>query len=170
MPAAPTYDSIETKTVGAGISAVDFTSISQSFTDLVLVCNFAGISGTNFSIRVGSGNTIDAGSNYIQGRLLGYQTGAAQFNLSTDSNGVSSNLTVGSLGSATITYCLNYAQTGLVRTFVTRFGDGNNMATANVYSSWNNTANAINCLRVYSTNGANFAAGSIFSLYGIAAA
>lgn len=170
MPAAVTYDSIETKTVGSNTSAVDFTSISSSFTDLVLVCNFVGVSSNNWSIRVGSGNTIDTGANYVQCRMLGYQTGAAQFNQATDNNGVSTNLTLGSLGSASITYCLNYAQTGLVRTFVTRWGDGNNMATVNAYSYWNNTANAINCLRVYSTNGVNFASGSIFSLYGITAA
>ena len=79
MPTNPNMVAIQTVTVGAGGAAsIEFTSIPQTYTDLVIVCSarnssssgidmgmrFNGNTGTNYSYRsvYGSGSTASSGS------------------------------------------------------------------------------------------------------------
>lgn len=79
MPTNPNMVAIQTVTVGAGgASSIEFTSIPQTYTDLVIVCSarnssssgidmgmrFNGNTGTNYSYRsvYGSGSTASSGS------------------------------------------------------------------------------------------------------------
>lgn len=166
MPAGSTYSTIATTTASGSVSQITFTSISGSFTDLVLISNFTGVSGNNFSCRVGNGS-IDSGANYSYTRLSGNGTSAASIRSANDTF-ISSNLTLGTNGSNSILNFMNYSNTSTFKTVLHRFNDAGAFVAA-VVGLYRSTS-AINQVQIFSTNSVNFAAGSTFTLYGIAAA
>jgi len=164
MPA--TYEPINTYTLGSSSSAITFSSIPATYTDLILVYNGkTTANGVNLQIRLNS----DSGTNYSRTALSNYltsvestrQTNATQYN--TDPAGGSDASTI-SMG---ITQFFNYSNTTTNKTMMTRDGLTSQGLDATV-GLWRNTA-AINTIYIFPTSGA-FDTGSTFTLYGIKAA
>jgi hypothetical protein len=167
MAAGSTYTPIATTTLGSSASSYTFTSIPQTYTDLVLVV--AGTTGAanNILMQVGNGS-IDTGTNYSTTFLYGDGSAAAssrQSNIST--------MLVGRIGtsqSINIFQIMNYANTTTYKTFLCR---GNN-ATASgqvitTVNLWRSTS-AINQIKVLEQVGSDFQTGTTLTLYGITAA
>ena len=61
--ATNTYVALDTQTLGSAAASVTFSSIPQTYTDLVLVINGYSINDVDWRFRMGNGS-IDSGSNY----------------------------------------------------------------------------------------------------------
>ena len=169
MAAGSTYTPIATTTLASAQAQVTFSSISGSYTDLVLVMNGSMSSGSE-TARVTLNNS--ASSIYSQTNLAGSGSSAAS---SRNSGQTSFRLgeTYAGLGTARWTVLLNlmnYSNTSTYKTILMRTNDTAGEVAANV-GLFRDTA-AITRIDIYSRiDLANtFAAGSTFTLYGIAAA
>jgi hypothetical protein len=158
-----TYTPIATQTLGSSAATVTFSSISGSYTDLILI-----ISGTN---TAGGENLLmqfngDTGSNYSRTILLG--------NGSTATSVRASSVTEARIGqvqttpSTTIANVMNYSNTTTNKTVLSRDGNAGANTQANV-NLWRSTS-AITSILIYQSSSANFLTGSTFTLYGIKAA
>lgn len=172
MPGS-TYTPIATTTLGSAQADITFTGISQSYTDLMVIVSarasaaYPEVAGF---IRLGNGS-IDSGSNYSSTRLLG--TG------SSASSARTTNVTrvpwdsIPAASSAAGTFCAtviqinNYSNATTYKTMLIRSNEPNNYTEATV-GLWRSTS-AINQLQIYADAG-NLAAGTVVTIYGIAAA
>ena len=163
---AITYEPIATQTLGSAAASVTFSSISGSYTDLVLVTNASNAS-TDSAMYM-QFNT-DTASNYSSTRLSGDGTSATS---ATTANTVfvvagRANAT-GSISANGIAQIMNYSNTTTYKTTITRANNAASISGAYV-GMWRNTA-AITSILVYSANAANISSGSTFTLYGIKSA
>ena len=162
---ASTYTPIATTTLGSAQASVTFSSISGSYTDLVIISSaftanldmvlqFNGDTGTNYSVTLLEGTGTAARSDRY----------TAQSFLQLDAYGYpqASNPNVG-------VYSINnYANTFTYKTLIGRSSNGSAGVDA-VVGLWRNTA-AINQIVFKTFTGGNINAGSTFTLYGIKAA
>lgn len=163
MPA--TYEPIATTTLSTNTASVTFSSISGSYTDLVLVINAGTSNASEVDCLVRLND--DTGSNYSNTYLYGNGTSAV--------SGRNTNGNVGSAGypirptlvSNIITQFQNYSNTTTYKTFIGKGGAADSMYLTTV-NLWRNTA-AITKILIYPSSG-NFLSGSTFTLYGIKAA
>jgi hypothetical protein len=163
----PTYDKLATTTLGSTTATITFSSIDQTYTDLILVMSCRiNASGGNCWVRVNG----DTSSNYAYTGM--YNNGAT---ISGAVNGsTNEGLLVGSLltwdtnESILILQINSYANT---TTYKTGSGRGNNPSSSvdRSGSLWKSTA-AINSLTIRNSSGNSFLTGSIFTIYGIKAA
>ena len=161
-----TYEPIATTTLGSTATSYTFSSISGSYTDLILISSVKissgayditvrlnGDTGTNYSFTNLYGNGSSAGSirasNYTYAQLdyWGY-TDTTNFNVN-------------------IAHFMNYSNSTTFKTILSRASNGATGTDANV-CLWRNT-NAITSIQVLS-NGGTFTIGSTFTLYGIKSA
>jgi hypothetical protein len=159
MPA--TYEPIATTTLGSAQSSVSFTSISGSYTDLVLIVQGKVTATAAAKLQVNS----DTSGNYSQTRIDGNGSSATSDRTSNAGE------TFPGGGSFTdgmfIAHFMNYSNTTTYKTILTRYGN----ASSNVFATvgmWRNT-NAITSIQV-GLNTSTYVAGSTFTLYGIKAA
>jgi len=160
---AATYEPIATTTLGSASNSVSFTSISGSFTDIIIICNYVHSVASNILGRFNS----DTGSNYSWTFLEGLNSAAgsgrgssqAYLNLgySFGTNSHNSN----------IIQIQNYSNTTTYKTAINRQNQPTGYVSATV-NLWRSTA-AITAIELYPVNG-NFNSGSTFTLYGIASA
>ena len=170
MAAGITYTPLATTTLGSAASSVTFSTISGSYTDLIVV--FSGTAGGGNSNLILTFNS-DTGSNYSWTDIEGNGTSAASYRLSNQT-GIKFAYNLVATGTSqcnTIMHIMNYSNTN---TYKTALGRVNTPTNATIYAGttagvglWRNTA-AITSLTC--SNGDNFASGSTFSLYGIKAA
>jgi len=169
MAAGSTYTPIATTTLGSAQASVTFSSISGSYTDLIIVTNTGVASGGGGSIYVQVGNgSVDTGSNYSYTYLQG--------DGSTAESGRSSNLTAARTMRTTGTtvvangslHLMNYSNTTTYKTMLSRGNVASGLVIALV-NLWRSTS-AINVITMTDESGRNFVTGSTFTLYGIAAA
>lgn len=166
MAAGATYTPIATTTLSSAQSSVTFSSISGSYTDLIIILNVAVASGNpSVSCQFNS----DTGTNYSYTRLTGNGTSAASAR-NTNSN----YMYFLSLGGATTTFetnaighINNYSNTTTYKTMLTR-GNQPSGSTEAIVNLWRSTS-AITSLTI-AAGGINFSIGSTFTLYGIKAA
>ena len=166
MPA--TYESIATTTLGSSTASVTFSSISGSFTDLVLVFN-GGITTADYAIRIRFNG--DSGSNYSRTTISGYGTGVRNergsnltgLNVFAGSEGMPAN----TLETVGIAHIQNYSNSTTNKTILSRSSNSSRATEAQV-GLWRNTS-AITSI-VIDTGSGNLYAGSTFTLYGIKAA
>jgi len=160
-----TYEKIATTTLGSAQATVTFTSITGTYTDLVLITNSAtGSNDIDMYIQVNS----DTASNYSWTRLLG--TGSSALS----SRGSSSNLgyRVGNMSGSNvgqnnvIVQFQNYSNTTTFKTVLTRSNNASNLVEAFV-GLWRSTS-AITSMDIKTQSG-TFSIGSTFTLYGIKA-
>ena len=161
---ATTYTPIATTTLGSNQNAVTFSSISGSYTDLIMVINGYNTAGGYYYLRVGNGS-VDTGNNYSRTRLAGdgstaysdrqTNTSYVQLSIGTSANG------------NTIINLNNYANTSTYKTILSRYNFTTGEAAA-VVGLWRSTS-AINTVSVIG-GGGDWVAGSTFTLYGIKAA
>ena len=172
---AITYEPIATNTLSTTATEIDFTSISGSYTDLILVMN-VGMSrdGAAFLMRVGNGS-VDTGSNYSETDLSGNGTTASSNRLSNANNwnifsAVGSSTTTGA--NNFIIQLQNYSNTTTYKTALGRANNANGTnypgAAAAVFL-WRSTS-AINTIKLFRQSTDTFNSGSTFTLYGIKAA
>lgn len=165
MTAGSTYVAISTSTLGTAQSSVTFSSISGSYTDLILVCSYSLSTGANLRIQVGNGS-VDTGSNYSRTYLAGTSgpgTGKTNSETSWDAAYSASN----TMSNAIMNF-QNYSNTIGYKNILIRNNDPSDQ-TALRLGLWPNTS-AINTITLFPSSSANFNSGSMFTLYGIAAA
>ena len=171
MAAGPTYEPIATTTLSSTQGTVSFTSIPQTYTDLVIVLN----SAFNYFAPQASGGmqlNSDTGTNYSYTAMSGNGSTAASFSAATQGwiyFGECS--AAGEPFSNNIIHLLNYSNTTTFKTILSR----SNLAHSRVMTQinlWRNTA-AVTRVDLLAYGGASVAqwiAGSTFTLYGISAA
>lgn len=169
---ATTYEPIATTTLGSAQATISFSSVSNAYTDLILIGNWGqSVDSESCLFRVGNGS-VDTGTNYSATELWGNGTTAGS---QRTSNATGARITFSTGGGSAVTsnfalHLMNYANTTTNKTFITR----NNVpsssfpGTSAFVSLWRSTA-AINTITLYLTGG-NFLTGSTFTLYGIKSA
>jgi len=158
-----TYTPIATTTLGSAQSSVTFSSISGSYTDLVLILN--GKNSTTFDNWRLTFND-DTASNYSYTYMLGDGSNA--------SSGRGSNATPAYIGGlptsdfgTNIAHINNYSNSTTYKTVISRASSATNNAAAWV-NTWRSTS-AITKIKI-DTGTSNFVSGSTFTLYGVASA
>ena len=159
-----TYTPLATTTLGSNAADITFSSISSTYTDLILVFNGGTARGSldTFSFRVNG----DTGSNYSYTRI--YADGSTVYSdrASSTSAGQIGNLST-SLTTNAIVHFMNYSNTTTNKTVLSR----NNLPANYVFSEvslWRSTA-AINSIKIYSVS-ADLLSGSTATLYGVKSA
>lgn len=165
-----TYIPIATTTLTTTQASVTFSSFS-GYTDIILSLSAktnAGGGSQSMGIRFNS----DTGSNYSGTEIRGNGSSAISSRYA-DSYGRGGYLlgTSGDQFSATNIHFMNYANTTTNKSYIVRgniqsSGEG---ITSALVGLWRNTS-AITSITVFPDFTGSFAAGSIFTLYGIAAA
>jgi hypothetical protein len=157
-----TYKKIATTTLGSATATVTFSSISGSYTDLVIVFR-----GNNTSAGNRAGTFIlnsDTGSNY-----------SATFIQGDGSSATSNRETSGSIqyfanvlndNTNAIMQFQNYSNTTTYKTFLSRGNSSSTVVQARV-GLWRSTS-AITSI-TFGLNADDYATGSTFTLYGIKA-
>jgi hypothetical protein len=164
MAAGATYEPIATTTLSSTSTDVQFSSISSAYTDLVLVIAGKDTTSTYSPYIQFNGDTT---TNYSITNMYGTGSAAAGSQSTSTSTAYFGSLGV-TQGNAII-QIQNYANTTTYKTAVIRIND----AGFRVYASvmlWRKTPEAINRVNIKVESGGNFATGSTFTLYGIAAA
>lgn len=168
--ATNTYQALDKVTVGTATSTISFSSIPATYTDLVVVISaptssdgatpqfrFNGDTSTNYSntFLEGSGSSATSNRESSQTNIqLSYNVGGNSTNPSTS-----------------IVHIMNYSNTTTYKTLLARWNSasgGTYPGTAATVGLWRKTPEAITSMEIFVATG-NFAVGSTFSLYGIAA-
>ena len=156
---ASTYEKIATTTLGSAASSVTFSSISSTYTDLVIIFSGTGNSDTLY-YRFNN----DSGANYSDTYMFGDGTAGSGRH---SNQGQLFGAGINTSQCMQIIHIMNYANTTTNKTTLLR-GNGNGIgATVAFVGLWRNTA-AINSIQLFLN--ANFLSGSTFTLYGIKAA
>ena len=162
MPTS-TYTPLANITLGATATSVTFSSISQSYRDLVLVLNGKSTATADLAFQVNSANT-----NYNYVHMTG--TGSAASSSSrTNGDYIIPSYGVISSISANQTNCIinlmDYSATDKHKTMLLRTSDSSQAVSAEA-ARWASTS-AITSIACFAL-GTTFAIGSTFALYGIA--
>jgi hypothetical protein len=160
MAKTATYSLIQSQTLGSNQSTVTFSSIPQTFTDLVLV--ISGVASASIDLRYTFNS--DSGSNYSRSYLVGNGTSAI--------SGRDSSLTylpISALettqGMSIVSIC-DYSNTTTFKTALGRTGAASAFTNA-IVGTWRSTS-AINSITITTSSG-TISTGSNFKLYGIEA-
>ena len=165
MAAGSTYTPIATTTLGSATNSVSFSSISGSYTDLILIINSSQSSnGGNPRLQLNG----DGGSNYSQTALYGTGSAAGSYQFANfphvyfgGGGGTANNQT------NTIINFQNYSNTTTNKTFLIRYNDTTDAVFVDV--ALYRSTSAITSIQI-TTQVGNFNTGSSFTLYGIASA
>jgi len=160
---AATYTPIASITLSANTPSVTFSSIPQTYTDLVLVLSLVSSSTASYTnLRINS----DSGSNYSRTYLLG--TGSSAIS-GRDSNvtqiaGLDTTATGSTFGGPHILNFQNYSNTTTNKTYIWRENIAGSQIVlgAGLYRS----TSAITSITLAS-NANSYGVGSTFNLYGI---
>lgn len=157
-----TYTLIASNTLGSGATSLTFSSIPQTYTDLILICNGNTSANANNYLQFNS----DTGSNYSATRGSGDGSAA-----SSTRNSNQTQMLLDGFGYWTSTYGANkiihimdYANTTTYKSVLTRANS--TVGTDTLIGLWRSTS-AINTIKFNSDS--TLQAGSIFKLYGIEA-
>jgi hypothetical protein len=158
---------IETKTLGANAASIEFTSIPQDGTDLLILQSgrMAVVVGGGFAIQFNN-----VATNYARRTFVGNGSGAFSYNALDGSAGVFND--GGRGGAATFSngqiYIQNYTE-AVEKSWCVEAIAENNAAATDLYLEgglWSNTA-AITSIKLTPTTGQNIITGSTVSLYKI---
>jgi hypothetical protein len=169
MAAGATYEPIATTTLSSASPTVTFSSISSSYTDLVLVAQLTTAAATNMRIRFNGNTASNYGSTHMGGTggsvLTAVETtntaGLLEYNGGYPNGGASSVATY-------VIHLNNYSNTTTWKTYLSRASNAGT-GTEVTAGTWRQTS-AINEVQVRTSSGGNISVGSIFTLYGIKAA
>ena len=170
MAAGITYTPIATTTLGSDTGIVTFSSISGSYTDLVLVIN-GGFTGSSSYIYLQFNS--DTGTNYSRTELYGNGSVAGSTRGTNENYAICGITAISTTDPAvSIINIQNYSNSSTYKTIISRGSSSASLVEA--YAAlWRNTS-AINSITISNNNFSaynfRFAAGSTFSLYGITAA
>lgn len=164
MAAGATYTPIATTTLGSDTASITFSSISGSYTDLILICNGKNTGGSNneFLVRYNS----DSNNNYSTTFLYGNGT-----SVSSQFSGIASAVIPGQTDNTNptpiICHINNYSNSTTYKATLCRTSNSAGKVWVSV-STWRNTA-AITSIVLSSYTG-NLTSGFTATLYGIKAA
>ena len=174
---AKTYKPIATQTLGSATNSVTFNSIPQTYTDLILITSIqTGAGATSADTRSNVQFNADTATNYSSTHVFGdgsvtgssRDTGRAQLDIARNMPPLSA----GGEYASFIYQIMNYSNTTTFKTLMYRVGSITNTTykgTELNVGIWRSTS-AITSIRLFAAAGATtYAAGSIFTLYGIKA-
>ena len=163
---AITYESIATTTLSTATAPVTFSSISGTYTDLVLVVSatWSGGSNSSFGFRLNS----DTGSNYSITQLYGDGSSASSGRSSNQTKAVIGQINPTEFGT-TIFQFQNYSNATTYKTILSRSNVAGVITLAGV-ALWRNTAAITQIDLEYFDVAGTFDTGSTFTLYGIKSA
>lgn len=173
MAAGSTYTPIATQTLGSATNTVTFNSIAGTYTDLILVIN-SGSTSVGGQCKITFNN--DTASNYSL-TFVEAQNGSAPDTTTSGRQTSVSNIAVSgfNVGPDAIPniwtiQIQNYSNTTTYKTLLSRFANlrSTYYAVGAVVGLWRSTAAITRIDATHSS--ANFPTGSVFTLYGIAAA
>jgi hypothetical protein len=163
-----TYTPLATTTLGSDTADVTFSSISGSYTDLIVVTN-SGASTTDSAVTLRFNS--DSGSNYSFTNIYGNGTTAASVRSSATSAYVAWYICpIAAIEHNVVAHIMNYSNTTTFKTVISRANRASASSfpgTESIVSLWRSTS-AITSIRI--AGGGNLKAGSTFTLYGIASA
>jgi hypothetical protein len=161
---ASTYEPIATTTLGSTASSVTFSSIPSTYTDLVIVSAPIGNGDAQVNMKFNN----DSSALYSYTILAGNGTSAVSARaVQSTSIGLDYYFSVTTAGGITTINVMNYANTTTYKTALIRSGTAGK-ATMAIVGLWPFTS-AINRIDLTATS-STFAAGSMFTIYGIKAA
>lgn len=165
-----TYVALDSVTVGTATPSITFTGINQGYTDLVLVVNATPTTSGGIDLYLTVNGDTTSGL-YSKTHLAGSGTSAGSTRF-TGQNRIATFWQVGPQNTQPflVNYSLqNYSNSSVFKTVLARAGAFQGSASeVNAFVGlWRNT-NAITSVTLTASSG-NFAVGSNFSLYGIAA-
>jgi hypothetical protein len=156
-----TYVALATAIATGSQSTITFSSIPQTYTDLVLVC-----SGNTVNLATALLFNNDNGTNYSRTGVRGYSSTADSFRQNAQSY-LAIDASVSQPLQNAIINIQNYSNTTTRKTVLWRTNSSTGVEA--MVGLWYGTIAAINRIDVISTGGTNFSAGSTFTIYGIAA-
>lgn len=162
MPAGKTYEPIATTTFGSASTGVTFSSVPQTYTDLIIIVTGNTTAGPTDNNMQFNGDTS---ANYSVTGLYGDGGAGASFR-SAASNMETGGIYWGTGIGSRIMHIMNYANTTTYKTVLTRSNPGNSVESR--IGLWRSTS-AITSIYVY-VGASTYTAGTTITLYGIAAA
>jgi hypothetical protein len=166
MAAGSTYTPIATATANGSSNFVTFSSISGSYTDLVIVFNgnstTAGSSANSLRVSVNG----DTGTNYSYTYLAGAGTSAASGRASSQTYWDAIDIAQASSTGMANLYFMNYSNSTTFKTMISRSSVAS-VETLTAVNLWRSTS-AITSIKLDANR--TITSGSTFTLYGIAAA
>jgi hypothetical protein len=169
MPAAATYEPIETVTLNGTVSTVTLGNggtIPQTYTDLVLVFNGGTASAGNIQTRFnGDSNAIYSTVTLYGANSTPGSGGYANINVMYP--GVAGSLP-STISSNAIIHISGYSNNTTFKNMLSRYNNANVEVDLTI-STWRSTA-PVTSITLYSYSGSNYLSGSTFTLYGIKAA
>lgn len=164
-----TYEKIQTTTLSSTQSSIEFTSISGSYTDLVLVLSIKSISTAPNSwvnLRLNG----DSASNYSQTTISGNGSTVSTFRYSNRSDGIFIGDTNSNDYATIICNIQNYSNATTFKTVLSRSSDASDFAKT-IVGLWRKTPEAITTINIQIESSANnIASGTTATIYGIKAA
>jgi hypothetical protein len=168
---AATYTPIASITLGATVSSVTFSSIPQTYTDLVCVVEGRG-TRADYDDEVKIQFNSDTATNYSSTLLSGSGSAASSSRTTSASliiGRIVGNSATAGVRSNMILNIMNYANTTTYKTVLERLNEppsgGADYGVALIAGLWRSTA-AISTLTLTTTSG-SFSSGCNFNLYGI---
>lgn len=168
-----TYTPLATTTLGSATATVTFSSIPQTYTDLIIAMSLPSVGGGNNGDGLRFQINGDTATNYSATYISNSGSTAGSTKESSQTRGRVGFVTqtTGNIGSA-IAHFQNYSNTSTYKSVIGRCGNLNTNADAQVFagvSTWRSTA-AINQIVFSLSSNSNFVAGTTFSVYGVASA
>jgi hypothetical protein len=170
---ASTYEPIATNTLGSNATSVTFSSITGTYTDLILITSAPTVGGGNNSRGYRFELNSDTGTNYSQTWLSNSTTTPTSSRESSQTRGRIGGISESASDVTTvITTFLNYSNTTTFKTVLSRSSNLNTNGDTNVFAgvSLYRSTSAITAIKLTMSDNSNFVTGSTFTLYGIKAA
>ena len=164
MPLPSTMTPIATQTLASATATVTFSSIPQTYTDLVIIISAQNATGGD---ALGTRFNSDTATNYSNTRIIGNGSTASS---TRDSNqtAINSGYTRNTSDSPNLISVNNYSNSTTYKTLLSRGGNAEAETKASV-GLWRSTA-AITSISFINLSGYNFTSGATFTLYGVKAA
>jgi hypothetical protein len=154
---------IESKTLGTAAASIEFTSIPQTFTDLVLVTSLRASTATNDAGLIINGSNENQSQKQLQGTGSAVSSSAYTFDIFLI---CSSGDTANTFSNSTH-YFPNYTDSNNKSFSVDSVSENNaTQAFQRIIAGLNSSTAAITSISMYPASG-NFVVGSTVSLYGI---
>ena len=162
-----TYESLQTTTLGSNQSTIEFTGISQAYSDLVIACAVK-ITAGGMAVRPNSNTSSIYSGTYFNSN----GTSATSSRLGTgDLGGTGIYLLNGSVSTTeytTVIYNINaYSNTSHTKQFLVQYGNTVGSGLVGMSAGFFNSTAAISSLLFNLDGGGNFAAGTTITIYGI---
>ena len=171
MASSATYTPIATQTLASNTATITFSSIPQTYTDLIIAINSGGSVNLDFDMQFNGDSGSSSGTNYSGTGLGGtgssvYPSSIANSNaIRLDQTGYMTTTVVANA----IAHIMNYSNTTTYKTVLAHTNNAN-AGTGITVGLWRNTA-AVNQIAFSNFGGgATYITGSTFTLYGIKAA